>query len=192
MKSSVFNTPVINSIFRGLAKLGLSLSGWKVIPPPDIKPPFVVIGAPHTSNWDFLLMLAAVFLTRMDVKWMGKNSLFLPIFGGILRWFGGIPIDRSQSHSVVQQMVTEFQSSPSLSLIIAPEGTRKKVSQWKSGFYHIAHQAGVPIMLGVIDAEAKEVRFAGFFKASGNYEEDLPLILEHYHGTKGIIPKNSL
>ena len=192
MKSSVFNTPIINSIFRGLAKLGLSLSGWKVIPPSEIKPPYVVIGAPHTSNWDFVLMLAAVFLTRMDVKWMGKNSLFRPIIGSVLRWFGGIAIDRSQSHNVVQQMVAEFQSNPSLSLIIAPEGTRKKVSSWKSGFYHIAHQAGVPIILGVIDADAKEIRFAGFFKPSGNYEQDLPLIQEHYQDAKGIVPKNGL
>lgn len=192
MKSSVFNTPIINSIFRSLARLGLYLSGWKVIPPPEIKPPYVVIGAPHTSNWDFILMLAAVFLTRMDVKWMGKNSLFLPIIGSILRWFGGIAIDRSQSHNVVQQMLAEFQSNPTLSLILAPEGTRKKVSKWKSGFYHIAHQAGVPIVLGVLDADAKEVRFAGFFHPSGDYEKDLPLILEHYKDSQGIVAKNGL
>ena len=89
-------------------------------------------------------------------------------------------------------MVNEFKANQSLSLIIAPEGTRKKVSQWKSGFYHIAHQAEVPIMLGVIDAEAKEVRFAGFFTPSGNYEKDFPLILKHYADSKGIVPKNGL
>jgi len=190
MKSSVFTTPLINAIFRALSGFGLWLSGWKVIPPADIKPPYVVIGAPHTSNWDFLLMLAAVFLTRMDVKWMGKNSLFKPVVGSILRWFGGIPIDRSQSHNVVKQMVSEFRAGEALNLIIAPEGTRKKVAQWKSGFYHIAHQAGVPIMLGVIDADAREVRFAGLFKPGGNYEEDLPLILEYYRNAKGINPEN--
>jgi 1-acyl-sn-glycerol-3-phosphate acyltransferase len=192
MKASVFNTPIIKSLCRGFSILGLYLSGWKVIPPPDIKPPYVVIGAPHTSNWDFLLMLAAVFLTKMDVKWMGKNSLFPPILGGISRWFGGIPIDRGKSFNVVGQMVNEFKANQSLSLIIAPEGTRKKVSQWKSGFYHIAYQAKVPIMLGVIDAEAKEVRFAGFFTPSGNYEKDFPLILKHYADSKGIVPKNGL
>ena len=190
MKSSVFNAPIISSIFRGLSKLGLWLSGWKVIPPSEIKPPYVVIGAPHTSNWDFLLMLATVFVARMDVKWMGKNNLFLPILGSILRWFGGISIDRNQSHNVVKQMVTEFQSSPSFNLIIAPEGTRKKVSQWKSGFYHIAHQAGVPIMLGVIDVEAKEVRFAGIFNPSGDFEKDLPLIQQYYRTGKGINSEN--
>lgn len=192
MKASVFNTPIIKSLCRGLSILGLYLSGWKVIPPPDIKPPYVVIGAPHTSNWDFLLMLAAVFLTKMDVKWMGKNSLFPPVLGGISRWFGGIPIDRNKSFNVVGQMVNEFKANQSLSLIIAPEGTRKKVSQWKSGFYHIAHKAGVPIMLGVIDAEAKEVRFAGFFTPSGDYEKDFPLILKQYADSKGIVPKNGL
>ncbi len=192
MKASVFNTPIIRSICRGLSIAGLYLSGWKVIPPPDIKPPYVVIGAPHTSNWDFILMLAAVFLTKMDVKWMGKNSLFPPILGAISRWFGGIPIDRNQRLNVVAQMVKEFSSNPSLCLIIAPEGTRKKVSQWKSGFYHIAYQAGVPIMLGVIDAEAKEVRFGGFFTPSGSYEEDFPLILKHYEKSRGIVAKNGL
>ncbi|MFL2840775.1 MAG: 1-acyl-sn-glycerol-3-phosphate acyltransferase [Pseudohongiellaceae bacterium] len=192
MKLSVFNTPIISSIFRGLSRFGLWLSGWKIIPPPEIKPPYLIIGAPHTSNWDFLLMLTAVFLTRMDVKWMGKNSLFPPILGTILRWFGGIPIDRSQSHNIVRQMVAKFQSDPSLTLIIAPEGTRKKVGQWKSGFYHIAYLSNVPIMLGVVDAEAKEVRFAGIIKPSGSYEQDLPLILGHYQNTKGIISKNSL
>ena len=191
MKSSVFNTPIINSIFRGLSALGLFLSGWKVIPPSELKPPYVIIGAPHTSNWDLPLMLAAAFLTRMDVKWMGKNSLFRPIIGSILRWFGGIPIDRSQSHNVVKQMIAEFESKPSLSLIIAPEGTRKKVSHWKSGFYHIAHQAGVPIVLGVIDTQAKEVRFAGFFNPSGDIEKDLPLIQQYYQTGKGINSENS-
>lgn len=191
MKSSVFNTPVISSIFRGLAKIALWLSGWKIIPPPDIKPPYVVIGAPHTSNWDFFLMLAAVFVTKMDVKWMGKNSLFKPVAGSILRWFGGIPIDRSKSHNVVQQMVKEFEANPSLNLILAPEGTRKKVERWKSGFYHIAYKAGVPIILGVVDAKSKEVRFAGIFKPSGDLENDLPLIQKHYQTAKGIKPENS-
>src|SRR6056300_527869 len=115
MKASVFNTPIIKSLCRGLSILGLYLSGWKVVPPPDIKPPYVVIGAPHTSNWDFLLMLAAVFLTKMDVKWMGKKSLFPPILGSISRWFGGIPIDRNQSLNVVAQMVNEFNANQSLS-----------------------------------------------------------------------------
>ena len=89
-------------------------------------------------------------------------------------------------------MVNEFKKNHSLSLIIAPEGTRKKVSQWKSGFYHIAHQAGVPIMLGIIDAKAKEVRFGGFFTPSGDYEKDFPLILEHYEKSKGIVAQNGL
>lgn len=189
MKRSVFNTPIISSVFRALFNFGLWVSGWKIITPSELKPPYVVIGAPHTSNWDFLLMLAAVFSTRMDVKWMGKNSLFKPVIGSILRWFGGISIDRSQSHNVVSQMVSAFEADESLSLIIAPEGTRKKVDQWKSGFYHIAHQAKVPIMLGVIDADAKEVRFAGLFEPGGDYEQDLPLILEHYRGAKGINPE---
>ncbi|MDG2090168.1 MAG: lysophospholipid acyltransferase family protein [Gammaproteobacteria bacterium] len=190
MKSSVFNTPIINSIFRGLSKIGLWLSGWKVISPPEIKPPYVVIGAPHTSNWDFALMLATVSITRMDVKWMGKHSLFRPIIGSILRWFGGIAINRSKSHNVVNQMVKEFQDKPSLILALAPEGTRKKVGHWKSGFYHIAHKAGVPIVLGVIDAEAKEIRFAGIFNPSGDIEKDLPLIQKHYQTGKGINSEN--
>ncbi len=192
MKSSVFNTPIINSLCRGLALSGLKLSGWKVIPPVELKTPCVVIGAPHTSNWDFLLMLAGIFVTGIDAKWMGKHSLFKPLIASILRWFGGIPINRSKSHNVVEQMVANFQADNSICLVLAPEGTRKKVSAWKSGFYHIAHRAGVPIMLTVVDAAAREVKFAGYFTPSGDYEADLPLILEHYHDARGIIPEKGL
>ncbi len=114
------------------------------------------------------------------------------MLGSISRWFGGIPIDRDQRLNVVAQMVNEFKANHSLSLIIAPEGTRKKVTQWKSGFYHIAHQAKVPIMLGIIDAETKEVRFGGLFTPCGDYEKDFPLILEHYEKSKGIVANKAL
>ena len=109
-----------------------------------------------------------------------------------MRWLGGIPIDRSKSAKVVDQMAEAFHHNNDLILAIAPEGTRTKVNQWRSGFYHIAHQAKVPIMLVVIDAERKEVRFAGYFSPTGSYEQDLPKILEPYKGIKGIVAKNSL
>tara|TARA_R110000824_G_scaffold336_6_gene2084 strand:- start:4536 stop:5114 length:579 start_codon:yes stop_codon:yes gene_type:complete len=190
MKISVFNTPILNALLRAMAIGGLRLSGWKITPPARLDPPYVVIGAPHTSNWDFLLMLAAIFISRMDVKWMGKNSLFPPVLGSVMRWLGGIPIDRDRSQDVVLQMAREFRENETLTLVIAPEGTRKKVSQWKSGFYYIAFKAKVPIMMTVIDAGLKEVRFAGTFMPTGNYQQDLPKILEHYSHARGIVPKN--
>lgn len=192
MKISVFNTPILNFLLRAVAIGGLKLSGWKIVPPENLNPPYVVIGAPHTSNWDFLLMLAAIFITRMDVKWMGKNSLFPPILGSVMRWLGGIAIDRNQSQDIVLQMAREFRANDALTLVIAPEGTRKKVSEWKSGFYYIAYKAKVPILMTVIDAGSKEVRFAGTFIPTGDYQADLPNILEHYTKAQGIIAENQL
>ncbi len=186
MKSSVFNNPIVRTVLRALSLLGLKLSGWTVIPPPKLDPPYVVIGAPHTSNWDFLLMLAGTFYTRQDMKWMGKHTLFPPVLGILMKWLGGIPVNRSQGHNIVKQMIRAFDENPSLILIIAPEGTRKRVSTWKRGFYQIAYQAKVPIMITVIDSEQKMIRFAAIMQPSGDYSRDLALIMQHYEGIKEI------
>src|SRR5690606_11303525 len=140
-----------------LARLLLWLAGWRVQPAARMEPPFVFIGAPHTSNWDFVLMLGAMLVLKLDVSWMGKHTRFRFPFGGLMRWLGGIPVDRSGPHNRVADVVAAFAANPKLIVCVPPEGTRKKVERWKTGFYRIAHGANVPIMMTVIDAENKSL-----------------------------------
>lgn len=191
MKRTVFSTPFITPCFRACANLWLKLSGWKVIAEDLPPPPYVIIAVPHTSNWDFMLMLACIFHLKLNVNWMGKHTLFPPLVAFISKWFGGIPINRSKAHSVVSQTVNKFKEHPTLAILIPPEGTRKKAPRWKTGFYHIAHQAGVPILMAAIDAKQKEMRFVGSFQPTGDINNDLPEIQRLLSGFEGIIPENA-
>ena len=154
----------------------LRFSGWRIEGtfPADSK--YVVIVAPHTSNWDFMLGVAIVFALELRVSWLGKHALFKAPFTSFLRWMGGIPVNRNASHGVVGECVRAFDATPALMLALAPEGTRKGVSQWKSGFYLIALKAGVPIMPVGFDYREHVVRLKPLFTPSGNLELDLPLI----------------
>lgn len=189
--SSVFTTPVLTPVLRGLAKGLLKVCGWTVVPTDRMRPPFVFIGAPHTSNWDFPLLLAAMLILHIDARWLGKHTLFRFPFGGLMRWLGGIPVNRSAAHNRVADMVAAFARDPTLAVCIPPEGTRKKVDRWKTGFYRIAHGAGAPIMLTVIDAETKSLRLLDIFHPSGDIDRDLPEIQRHYVGFRGLRPENA-
>ena len=186
MSRTVFKTPIINTLCRALSTLLLKASGWRIEGEfPDTRK-LVLIGAPHTSNWDFPLMLMVVFKLGKDVHWMGKHTLFPKPFGGLMRWLGGIAIDRRQANNTVEQMVEEFNRRDELIVVIPPEGTRSKVERWKTGFYHIANGAGVPILLGFIDGERKVVGFKTLYQPSGDLENDLAEIQGYYQGIKGI------
>jgi 1-acyl-sn-glycerol-3-phosphate acyltransferase len=189
--SSVFTTPVLSPLLRGLAKGLLKLCGWRVVPTDRMRPPFVFIGAPHTSNWDFLLLVGAMLVLRINARWLGKHTLFRFPFGGLMRWLGGIPVNRSAAHNRVADLVTAFAKDPTLAVCIPPEGTRKKVDRWKTGFYRIAHGAGVPIMLTVIDAETRSLRLLDIFHPTGDIDRELPLIQQHYVGFRGLRPENA-
>lgn len=191
MKHTVFSTPIIAPCLRALARLLLKLSRWKVVAEDLPAPPYVVIAAPHTSNWDFPLMLMCLFKLKMNVNWMGKDTLFRKPFGTVAKWFGGIPIDRSEANNVVNQTVQEFAQDPQLVVIIPPEGARHKVSRWKTGFYHIAHQAGVPIFMTAIDGANKELRFVGMYETAGDIDKDLPEIQQLLAGVQGIVPEHA-
>ena len=112
---------------------------------------FVVIAAPHTSNWDFLYFLALGEKLAIPLSFMGKKALFRWPFAGLMKELGGIPVDRSKSVNMVDQMIAEFKKRDTFMLTIAPEGTRGKVREWKTGFYHIAVGAGVPLVCGLMD-----------------------------------------
>ena len=187
-KRTIFSTPVIAGFFRQLAWFFLWLGGWKIEGNMPQQKRFVLVGAPHTSNWDFILMLLAVFIWRIEVRWMGKDSIFKPPFAGLMIWLGGISIDRSKAHNTVEQMVEHYRQQDELVVLIPPEGTRSKVERWKTGFYHIAVQAEVPIVLGYIDASTKTVGLGPLFSPTGNIESDLPAIQQFYKDKQAIKP----
>ncbi len=190
MRKTVFTTPIIKTLFRLLANACLRLSGWKVAGElPENTPKYVLIGAPHTSNWDFVLMLLAVLHKRMEIHWMGKDALFRGPMGPVMRWLGGIAIDRSQPNGLVGQMVEVYRQSDSMIVTIPPEGTRKKVERWKTGFYWIAHEASVPIVLGYADFGTKTVGFGPVFHTTGDIEHDMPLIQDFYQDKQGRYPE---
>jgi len=124
---------------------------------PDV-PKFVAIVAPHTSNWDFPVGLAAKWALGFDAHWWGKDTLFLPPLGWFMRANGGIPVDRKNSSKVVDKTIEGFNSSAKFALVLAPEGTRRKVTQWRSGFWHVAKGAGVPICCVAFDWSRKVIR----------------------------------
>lgn len=131
---------------RALGRWSLALLGWRVEGNLPNLPKAVIIVAPHTSNWDFVIGIATKFALGLRASWLGKHTLFRPPFGGLMRWLGGIPVDRSRPHDVVAQSVRRFGEVDRMMLGVSPEGTRKAVARWKTGFYYIAQGAGVPVV----------------------------------------------
>jgi 1-acyl-sn-glycerol-3-phosphate acyltransferase len=185
-RSTLFNTRWLQRLLQPLASVLMRLSGWRLAGPVPTLKRYVLIAAPHTSNWDFVLMLLAVLKAGIDLRWMGKHSLFRPPFGALMRWLGGIAIDRRKANNVVSQMVDQFAQCDELILLITPEGTRSQVERWKTGFYQIAHGANVPIVLGYVDGERREIGFGEVFMPGGDLEADLAKIQARYAGLRGV------
>ena len=191
MRTTIFSTPIITPLLRLLAVSILKVVGWTSIGSKVSVPKYVLIGAPHTSNWDFPLMLLVVLELRLQLYWMGKHTLFPFPFSGFMKWLGGIPINRAKSHNVVYNIVGQFKSNDNFVVLVPPEGTRRRVSEWKTGFYHIANSAEVPILMGYVDAENKEAGFADFFYPTGDLDNDMREIRSFYAEKKGLNPENS-
>ena len=151
---------------------------------PQIPTKYIVIVAPHSTNWDFIIGVLVRVLMDVNVKFLGKKALFKAPYGWIFRAMGGYPVDRSKSTKLVDQVVDIFNAHEVFRIAITPEGTRKKVKTWKSGFYYIALYAKVPIVSSVLDWGKKEVRFAEPFYPSGNYEKDMEEIKSFYRGSR--------
>ncbi len=173
-------------VWRAIGRTYLRLAGWRIEGVFPTDPKYVAIVAPHTSNWDFSLGVAVVLATELRVSWLGKHSLFRSPLKGFFRWLGGIPVDRRASHGVVEACVQAFEATPALFLALAPEGTRKGASRWKSGFYSIAAGAGVPILPVAFDYRDHVVRLLPLFQPSGNLDQDLPLIQALFSTTHGL------
>jgi 1-acyl-sn-glycerol-3-phosphate acyltransferase len=156
--------------------------GWRVEGEiPDI-PKMVIIVAPHSSNWDFIVGVAAKLAMRLRVKFLGKDSLFSFPLGIVMRRLGGIPVDRSASNDVVTSIVAEFEKRRQMILAVAPEGTRRKVERWRSGFYHIARGAGVPIVPVTLNWGRRAVEIGGAFMPTGDGDADLLHLRQHFAG----------
>jgi len=189
METTIFNTPILSGIYHYLAKSMMRLAGWHVEGAlPDL-PKFVLVGAPHTSNWDFVLFLGVIFSLRANVRFMGKAELFRFPIGWFFRYCGGVPVDRKKSTGLVEQMVRVSNESEKFILTIAPEGTRHHVQGWKRGFYHIAKSAGIPIVMAIVDGRHKTVRIGQVFHPTEDIEADIKSIQEIFAGIVGIHPR---
>ncbi len=179
-----------NTLMSWLGRLFLKVMGWRLEgSPPDV-PKYVLIAAPHTSNWDFPLMLAMTFAFKIQCVWMGKHSMFRRPFGVIFTWLGGIPVDRSSSHSVVEQTIQVFQSRKEIVLAVGPEGTRKKTDHWKKGFYYVALGAKAPLAFGFADYERKVIGFGPALMPTGDIQADMEVIRDFYKDITAKFPEN--
>jgi 1-acyl-sn-glycerol-3-phosphate acyltransferase len=186
--TTIFNTPILSKLFHRGSVLTFRLAGWHVDGTlPDLSK-YVIIGAPHTSNWDFILFLGVVLYLKANVRFMGKAELFNNPFGWFFHWSGGIPVDRSKSSGLVEQMVDACNRSEKFILTIAPEGTRHGVKEWKRGFYHIAKGAGIPIVMAKVDGRHKTMRMGEIFYPTGDVEADMRTIQDAFKGLVGINP----
>ncbi|MDX1910948.1 MAG: 1-acyl-sn-glycerol-3-phosphate acyltransferase [Saprospiraceae bacterium] len=178
-------------MFSWLSRFIFWLIGWKITGKYPRELSHVVIAvAPHTSAWDFPLGVLTNSAGRFNANYMGKHTLFKPPFGFLFRWLGGIPVDRSKNHNLVAATVEAFKREPRIHLVIAPEGTRKKVEKFKSGFYHIARLAGVPICLCQFDFEKKEVFFdPELFYPTDNEAADMEYLWQYFKGIRGKNPE---
>jgi 1-acyl-sn-glycerol-3-phosphate acyltransferase len=187
MHRTIFTTPVVFSFLRGFSLLYLKLTGWKIegVRPAEFEQ-CVLIAAPHTSNWDLPLTLMTAFVLRLNLYWMGKDSIFKPPFRGLMEWLGGIPVNRDKSTNLVaessQALMTATQP---LHLIVPPEGTRSKVRYWKTGFYYIALGAKVPIVLAYMDYPQKRAGLGPVFMPTGDIDKDMLFIKAFYAQFKG-------
>ncbi len=176
---------VFPEVWRWLCTGFLKASGWTIEGDwPDV-PKAVLIAAPHTSNWDGFNMLAAAGYYRIKLHWMGKQELIDGPFGWYLKRIGCIPVDRAQSNDRVRQMADMFGRTNAMVLAVPPEATRAKTRRWKTGFYYIAHAAGIPIVFSVLDYGSKTIRVSGMVVPCGDYDADFALIKTHDDGAKG-------
>lgn len=174
-----------NRFSHAAAAFMLRLFGWRVIGELPNVPKMVIIGAPHTSNWDFPLSMALMYYLGVPFNWMAKREFFKPPFSYLWLWLGGVPVDRKAANGMVGDMVATVQQRPQIILAIAPEGTRRKVDRWRTGFYHIAYQANIPIVPVLVDYGRKSLVITEPFIPSGDVEVDLPLLQDRYVGVKG-------
>ncbi len=174
-----------NAVTRVIAQLILALFGWRIEGEIPNLPKFVFVGAPHTSLWDMPLGMVVIWALGLRVYWFALHSIFRQPVGGLLRWLGGIPIDRRASHGVVEQMVVEYKRRDKYLLVILPTGKLARGTKWKSGFYHIARNADVPIVPVAFDYGRKAMTFGPLFYPTGDLAADMGRLQSLFAGVRG-------
>ncbi len=174
-------------MLRKFAKFVLWMAGWKAVGEPVLQPKGVLVIAYHTSNWDALPCFGFNVTLNANVTWVGKKSIFWWPLGAFLRSIGGIPVTRNANEDFVSQMVNQFRSRDHFVLAMAPEGTRKRTHNWKTGFYHIARTAGVPVQIAALDYKNKAFVFSPLIHLTGDEKQDINHIREFL---RPIEPKN--
>jgi 1-acyl-sn-glycerol-3-phosphate acyltransferase len=172
-----------------LSQIILSIFGWKVVCEQNNSSQYILIGAPHTSNWDFPLTLLAIWALGIKFSWVAKHTLFVGPLDYIFKKMGGIPVDRTVRTGFLKSMVDAFAENDKLVLAIAPEGTRSKTDHWKAGFYNIAIKANVDICLGYIDYPSKTVGLGPLLRPSGDVQNDFAKLREFYKDKTGKFPE---
>ena len=182
-----------NRFSQWLARSLMSLFGWRIEADIPNRSKLVLVGAPHTSNWDFVLTMGTLYALNIKIFWMGKKSLSKGPLRGIMTWLGGVPIDRAaKGGGIVEQTIAAFNSREKFLIAIMPEATRSKVGEWKTGFYHIAQGAGVPIVLIRFDYGRKVMGIGPTIEPTGDVDADIAEIRSHYSGVKGKNPAASV
>ncbi len=187
MQRTIFNTPGVNRLLKAFSVGFLKWKGWTVeghLPAEAHKS--VLIAAPHTSNWDLPYTLMVAFALDLHVQWMGKHTIFRWPFGALMRWLGGIAVNRSQSTNLVAASARSLrEASGPVQLIVPPEGTRSKTRYWKTGFYYIALEAQVPIVMAFMDYSRKASGLGPIFLPTGDVDADMVRIKAFYAPFKG-------
>ena len=163
--------------------------GWHIRTVPLDQSKYIMIGAPHTSNWDFVIGYLMMTAIGLKLSWVGKHTLFRKPYGWFLRWIGGIPVNRELSTKFVDQVVQKFNSLDHLIVVMSPEGTRKKTEGWRTGFYYMAKGAEVPVLAGFLDYPNKVGGIGKVIQLTGDMETDIQKFQEFYSGITGKYPE---
>lgn len=177
-------------LLRALGRAGLRLARWRIVGEVPRTPKFVIVVAPHTSNWDFFVGVAAMLALDLEIQWLGKDTLFRGPVGPLLRRLGGRPVRRHAPEGMVADVAAAVQAEPRFILALAPEGTRRRVVQWRTGFYRIAEAAGVPVVPVWLDWSRREIGIGAPLRPCGGLAADLSALQALYGAEMARYPEN--
>lgn len=191
MRYTLFSTPILSSVLRVISKLMLKIIRWRVIGSlPEGQRKYVLIVAPHTSNWDFILFVFTVSVLRLQPSVLIKSTLFVGPLGWFLRYCGAIPVNRAQKNSLVDYIAGIYAERDEFVLVITPEGTRSANPNWKQGFHHVATKADVPILVVSVDSNKRTIGIEGLMEPSDDVDSDILKLKKLFDSKSGLKPEN--
>ncbi len=191
MRYTLFSTPILSSVLRVISKLMLKIIRWRVIGSlPEGQRKYVLIVAPHTSNWDFILFVFTVSVLRLQPSVLIKSTLFVGPLGWFLRYCGAIPVNRAQKNSLVDYIAGIYAERDEFVLVITPEGTRSANPNWKRGFHHVATKADVPILVVSVDSNKRTIGIEGLMEPSDDVDSDILKLKKLFDSKSGLKPEN--